>query len=101
MIKDIIANHFSGNPQAGCRVTYPISRFRPLELANWRTSVNTSRLLVTYRISVSASWREVFRLQITLYAENDFFHIFLSRFSLTRICVYVPMPELCERARCT
>jgi hypothetical protein len=27
MIKDIIADHFSGNPQAGCRVTYPISRF--------------------------------------------------------------------------
>jgi hypothetical protein len=27
MIKDVIADHFSGNPQAGCRVTYPISRF--------------------------------------------------------------------------
>ena len=26
MIKDVIADHFSGNPQAGCRVTYPISR---------------------------------------------------------------------------
>ena len=26
MIKDIIADHFSGNPQAGCRVIYPISR---------------------------------------------------------------------------
>ena len=26
-IKDIIADHFSGNPQAGCLVTYPISRF--------------------------------------------------------------------------
>jgi hypothetical protein len=26
-IKDIIADHFSDNPQAGCRVTYPISRF--------------------------------------------------------------------------
>ena len=26
MIKDIIADHFSGNPQAGCRVTYPESR---------------------------------------------------------------------------
>ena len=27
MIEDVIADHFSGNPQAGCRVTYPISRF--------------------------------------------------------------------------
>jgi len=27
MIKDVIADHFSGNPQAGCRVTYPIIRF--------------------------------------------------------------------------
>jgi hypothetical protein len=27
MIKDVIADHFSGNPQAGCRVPYPISRF--------------------------------------------------------------------------
>ena len=26
MIKDVIADHFSSNPQAGCRVTYPISR---------------------------------------------------------------------------
>ena len=26
MIKYIIADHFSGNPQTGCRVTYPISR---------------------------------------------------------------------------
>jgi hypothetical protein len=26
MIKDIIADHFSSNPQAGCHATYPISR---------------------------------------------------------------------------
>jgi hypothetical protein len=26
MIKDVIADDFSGNPQAGCRVTYPINR---------------------------------------------------------------------------
>jgi hypothetical protein len=27
MIKDITADHFFNNPQAGCRVTYPIGRF--------------------------------------------------------------------------
>jgi hypothetical protein len=27
MIKDVIADHFSSNPQAACRATYPISRF--------------------------------------------------------------------------
>jgi hypothetical protein len=27
MIKDVIADHFSGNPQPGCRASYPINRF--------------------------------------------------------------------------
>jgi hypothetical protein len=53
MLKDAIADHFSGNPQAGCRVTYPTSRL--FVRVDPTTFVNTSRLVGTNQVSMGES----------------------------------------------